>query len=204
MVGARDQLRRDGDLGLTVDEHVRLGRNGAKAKTSDNAAWRARKRSKISSENDVVELRPVAGSMDPLFSPARDILPLTPSTARNSTSCSGFFTGSNSQEKLVDQAEDRGVGADAECEREHRYRGKSGIQAQQPRRVAHIAPEGVERRDRVGAEDAFSHDRDVAELAVRGKPRVVRRHPAGDVLVDLERKMRLDLEAALVVPSSAA
>ena len=32
--------------------------------------------------------------MDPLFSPARDILPLTPSTARNSTSCCGFFTGS--------------------------------------------------------------------------------------------------------------
>ena len=37
--------------------------------------------------------RPVAGSMKPLFSPKRDILPRAPSMVRNSTSSSGFLTG---------------------------------------------------------------------------------------------------------------
>ena len=68
--------------------------NGAKAKTSDSAECWARRRSKVSSENDVPVNRPVTGSMDPLFSPPRDILPRAPSVVLRRTSSSGFLTGS--------------------------------------------------------------------------------------------------------------
>jgi hypothetical protein len=61
----------------------------------------ARTRSRISSENDVLELRPVTGSIDPMFSPARDMRPFTPSTARNRTSSSGFLTGSTRRRKSL-------------------------------------------------------------------------------------------------------
>ena len=76
--------------------------NGANAKTSESAECWARKRSKISSENDVLELRPVAGSIDPLFSPARDILPRDAldqcGTARARP---GFLTGSERSRKSL-------------------------------------------------------------------------------------------------------
>ena len=43
----------------------------------------------------------------------------------------------------------------------------------------------------------------IAELAARRVARLVRRHAAGDVLVGLDRQMRLELARALVVPAAA-
>ena len=45
--------------------------------------------------------RPVIGSIEPLFSPLRDILPPTPSMFRSSTSSSGFRTGSERRRKSL-------------------------------------------------------------------------------------------------------
>ncbi len=49
----------------------------------------------------MLEARPVAGSTDPLFSPARDILPRAPSMVRRSTNSSGFLTGSDRNRKSL-------------------------------------------------------------------------------------------------------
>ena len=42
------------------------------------------------------------------------------------------------EERGVDDAEDGGVGADAEAERQDRYRGEARVLAQRARRVAHV------------------------------------------------------------------
>ena len=74
----------------------------------------------MSRENDVLPNRPVAGSVNPLFSPARDILPRAPSMVRNSDELLRIPDRQGAQEDVVHQAEDGGVRADAERERQQR------------------------------------------------------------------------------------
>ena len=69
--------------------------NGAKANTSLSPGCDVCMRSNASSENEVLALRPVAGSIEPLFSPARDIRPPIPSTFLKRTRSSGCGTGSD-------------------------------------------------------------------------------------------------------------
>ncbi len=45
------------------------------------------------------------------------------------------------QQRGIDEAEHRGVGADAQREGEHRRRGEAGLLTQHPDRIAHILPE---------------------------------------------------------------
>ena len=74
---------------------------GANAKRLDSAERCARIRSKLRSEKDVLAARPVTGSIDPLFSPLRDILPPAPSMFRSRTSSSGLLTGSERRRKSL-------------------------------------------------------------------------------------------------------
>ncbi len=116
----------------------------------------------------------------------------------------GILHRERAQPHGVHRLEDRGVGADAQREREERHEGEAGVEAQQPRAVAQVLPHGFEGGERVHAIDLFAHERDVAELAVRGGARVGRRHAARDVGVGLDLEVGLQLAGPLVVPPGAA
>ena len=113
VVTAGNELRRLTGLRLAVDEDVDL-RERREGEDVRQRRPVPRSRSKVSSENDVLANRPVSGSIDPLFSPPRDMRPCRPSTVRSRTSSSGFRTGSVPQEDVADEAEDRRIGTDAE------------------------------------------------------------------------------------------
>ena len=100
--------------------------NGANAKTCDSARPEDRKRSKVSSENEVLALRPVTGSIDPLFSPARDRRPSRPSTLRNSTSSPGSRTGSSRRRTSLTRLKMAVFAPMPSAEREHDDRGEAG------------------------------------------------------------------------------
>src|SRR5262249_24089731 len=103
-----------------------------------------------------------------------------------------------------EQLKDRGIGADAERERQYRDGCESGIEPQQPRAVPHVAPRAVEKADRVHLIDLLANLGRVAELPPRRGARRFRRHAARDVLVDADRERRVELACALVVPACAA
>src|SRR4029434_5723477 len=104
----------------------------------------------------------------------------------------------------VEQLEDRGVGADAERERQDGDDREAGGQAQQPQAVPQIAPYAVDKADGIHLIDLLSDQRRIPQLALRRRARGGRRHAARDVLVGLHHQMRLELASALVVPSSSA
>jgi hypothetical protein len=104
----------------------------------------------------------------------------------------------------VDELEDCGIGAGPERERDNGDGRERWITAEQPRAISEILPERFEEADRVHGVDLLADPRRVSQLAVRGGARLLGRHAARDVVVDLVREMRVDLSRALVVPVPSA
>jgi len=103
----------------------------------------------------------------------------------------------------VEQLEDRRVRPDAEREREDGDDGKSWIEPQQSQAVSQVLPDRLEEAEGVHAVDLLADLRDVAQLAARRVARLGAAHPARDVLVGLDRQMRVELARPLVVPRAA-
>ena len=103
----------------------------------------------------------------------------------------------------VEQLKDRGIRADAQRERQNRDRGKDRIQTEQPRAMAEVPHERLEEADGVHAIDVLADEGGVAKLSPRRVARVAQRHAAGEVLVDLDRQVRVELARPLVVPAAA-
>ena len=140
---AGDQLGRRLDLGLAVDHDVDLReRREGEQRRSGPDARPASARTRAA-RTTCCARRPVTGSIDPLFSPARDMRPPIPSTFLSSTSSSGCADRQRAQQRVVDQAEDRGVGADAERQRQHGDGGEAGTLQQVADREAQVAHRGL-------------------------------------------------------------
>src|SRR4029079_5366522 len=103
----------------------------------------------------------------------------------------------------VDARETGGRRPDAESEQRRRGRGGAPAPAQLPPRVAQVEPGRLDQGDRVEVVDLFADARRVPQLAMGGATRLLRRHPAREVVVDLLREVGLQLARALVVPSAA-
>src|SRR5205085_12642069 len=95
----------------------------------------------------------------------------------------GVFHRQRADAYRVEQLKDRGVGADAERERQNGHDGETRIETQQPRAVLEIAPRAVDELDGVHLIDLLTDQRGVAQLAARRIARVGRAHAARDVLV---------------------
>ena len=120
-----------------------------------------------------------------------------------STQLVAVAVGQRREQDAVDGGKNRGVGADAEAERQdggHRVAGRSQEHAHAIARVlAEIVPEG-------GAADVahfLLHAIDAAEVAERRAARLDRRHPGADPRVDLHLQMERQLALDVVVQPAA-
>ena len=104
----------------------------------------------------------------------------------------------------MDHAVHHGHGPDAKAQREDRDGREATIAGQLPDAVAQVLPQRVENAGAVHGVDLLADPRPVAELAPRRVVRLVRRHPARDVLVRLVLEVRLELARPLLVPVAAA
>ena len=66
-----------------------------------------------------------------------------------------------------------------------------------------VLPDRLEEADGIHAIDLFANQSGVAQLAVRGVAGIAWRHAAGEVVVDLDRQVRVELARPLGVPTSA-
>ena len=107
------------------------------------------------------------------------------------------------QQHAADDAEDGGVGADAERERDDDGEREALGAQQRAQRDAHVLSKRLGRVEPAAAPDAphrLARQRDVAELPQRGETRGVGILAAIDALLDAEREVAADLvvEVALV------
>jgi len=93
----------------------------------------------------------------------------------------------------VNHAEDRGVGADAEREREDGDRGESGIFPQHAEGEAEILKRGFNERQAAEFAICFFELRSAAEANARGASGFFWRHATGDVFLRGEFEMRIEL-----------
>src|SRR3954463_8076606 len=75
--------------------------------------------------------------------------------------------GERPEHELVDHVEHRGVGADAEAERENDGRGEAGFPPETADRIANVLLEIVEPGDRPPIASAFPNPGDIPKTAVR-------------------------------------
>jgi hypothetical protein len=94
----------------------------------------------------------------------------------------------------VGDRKDRGVEADAECERRESGEGERGIASHQSQRMAHVLRERLDRPEQPRVARLFAQAQRIAKLAACGKPRVV----AGHVFVDERLRLQVLVEAQLV------
>ena len=106
----------------------------------------------------------------------------------------------------VDQAEDRGVGADPEPERQQRHQRERGRPPQQPQGVAHVAAQFVEQPQADGFAAFLLTRFDAAELSERPPAGFGLRHalPPQFRLIELEMDAHLVLHLTLEVGPLAA
>ena len=103
----------------------------------------------------------------------------------------------------ADDAEDRGVGADAERERDDDGGGQALRAQQRSQADAHVLDERFAHVEPAAVPDAahlVAQPRHVAELPQRAQPRLLRMFAAIDPLLDLERQVAADfvVEVAIV------
>src|ERR1051325_340216 len=107
----------------------------------------------------------------------------------------GVAKGKWPQQELVDDREDRGVGADAECEREHGDGREGFVFGEYARAVANVLCERFEEPtafDVVSCVDRAIH---VSKTAHRVLACLCRRHPRSDV----GRNLHLDMRAHFAI-----
>ena len=109
------------------------------------------------------------------------------------------------QQHAAHDAEDRGVGADAERQRDHDGGGQPLRAQQRAQADAHVLAERRGRVEPAAVPDAphrFADGRDVAEFAQRSQARGFRILAALDSLLDAERQVAADLFVELVIVGS--
>src|SRR6185437_13294846 len=104
----------------------------------------------------------------------------------------GILVRQRTQEQCVHGAEDRGVGANAECERENGDRGEAGIAAEGAEREAEVLARHLDESQAGRSARLLLVHGDVAEIASRGIRRV-------GVLQRVERQVEADLLVELLV-----
>ncbi len=102
------------------------------------------------------------------------------------------------QHDRFEQAEDRGVRADAERERQDDDRGEPGIAPERAQRVAHVLVDLFQSRPRPHRARRFFRQRDVAERDQRLPARFVRRHAAIDVVLHFALEVIADVRLEAV------
>ena len=96
----------------------------------------------------------------------------------------------------VDEAEDRRVGSDAERERQNGHRRERRPPGERPRAVAHVAAE-VGGAEAAHVATQFLDHLHASQARERRAARLLRRHAPADVLLDVQRHVRLQLRIEL-------
>ncbi len=110
----------------------------------------------------------------------------------------GCFEPQRPDERRVDDAEGRGVDADAEPEGQDHDGRERGVPAQRAERVAEVLAQGVERRRDPDGAHVLPHPHDVAEREQSLAPRLLRRHALFDVVLGLALDVVADVLVELV------
>ncbi len=122
--------------------------------------------------------------------------------------------GQRLEQDAVDHAEDRGVGADAERKGDDGDHGEQGLMAQRTQRVAKVLSQHAQslraahpaEPPLVGGSTHAPKMVEIAEAPERFEPRRLRRHAAGDQLLDdfFEMKAELLLDVGFDVGAKEA
>ena len=104
-----------------------------------------------------------------------------------------IFTGREREHYGVNQAEDGGIGADAERESEHDDDGEAGRKAQDAQTVADVLREALEPDDAPDFAGLFLHAGDIAEFAQGGVMRFFGRHAAVNVVLGFTGEVVADV-----------
>ena len=107
------------------------------------------------------------------------------------------------EQDAVDDGKNRGVGADAEAERQDGSQGVAGRSQEHPHAVARVLPEIVPEGGAADVAHFLLHAIDAAEVAERRTPRLGRRHPGANPRVDLHLQMKRQLALDVVVQPAA-
>ena len=107
------------------------------------------------------------------------------------------------QQQRVNQAEDAGVQTDAEGERQDDHSAETGAAPQRAERVACVLQQLIDPDRNPHRARALLDERDVAECAERRGPRVVRRHPAVDVVLGFALEVIADVVVEIVEVTAA-
>ncbi len=101
------------------------------------------------------------------------------------------------EEYSVSDTEHRGIGADAERDREHGDESERGCAGEHAGAVADVAPQGFSRREAPHITELLRHGRDIAELTAGGAPgggRIgARRFDLGCPHLEVERHLVIDV-----------
>ena len=106
------------------------------------------------------------------------------------------------QHQRVDQAEDRGVGANSEGERQRGHRRVAGRLPHRPQRIADVAAEVLDPTDPPGVAALLLDQRHVAELAEGSRARIRGREAGGEIELDLPLEMVAQLGVELLLDAS--
>ena len=113
------------------------------------------------------------------------------------------MVGKWAQQRRVDEAEDGGVGADAERERHDRRDREARRASQQTDGVADVASERLERREAATIAHRLGRLIDAAEVAAGRRPRRLRRQAAPDVLIGQQVEVILQFLAEVALDAVA-
>lgn len=107
------------------------------------------------------------------------------------------------QQHRVDQAEDGGVGAGAERQRDDGHGGKAALPAEHAQGVSQILERRLDERQAAAIPIDLFDLIDAAEGAQRRVPGVVSGHPSAPVLVDLHLEVAADLVVEIPLEPAA-
>ena len=115
------------------------------------------------------------------------------------------FHGQGLQQDGIEHAEDCGVGADAQRERENGSCGEDRAPAEDSQRVSHVLEEEIDERQTALIAISLLHRLHSTERSPRQVPRLIRMHPSRTVLGGGELEMHLDFFVQLPIePTGAA
>ena len=106
-------------------------------------------------------------------------------------------------QRPIDHAEDGGVCADAEGERQHCHHSKAAIFDEHSKAEAQVVPQDLERADTVVLMHALENPRDTSQLEMSSASRFVGRHAPLDVLLCLCLQIVFEFATRFFVAFSA-
>ena len=180
-------------IGLGFDEGDAIDPLSAAADHQRPAAARQRRRRR--ERPDAAEILEIGVAQ--LLAPALHLLP-------HGGKPVGVRIRQGASEHSIRDAERRARCADTDRQEHGGQRRRKGTPAELPPAIAHVEAERLEGTEGVHLVDRLANPRRVAQLAARRVARVAGRHPSRDVLVGLDRQIRVELAGALVVPPAAS